>query len=115
MNGVRPRLLLALAIALEVTGTMALRPADGFSRPGWALVVVLAYGSSMAVFARAMAGGLGLGAAYATLTGIGLIAATLASAVVFDEGLSPVHAASMGLLLVGVVLLQARVASGAAP
>ena len=42
-------------------------------------------------------------------------AATLASAVVFDEGLSPVHAGSMGLLLVGVVLLQARVGPRSAP
>lgn len=104
----RARALLALAIALEVTGTMALRPADGFRHSGWAVVVVAGYTCSVVVFARALTAGLGLGVAYGTLTGVGLVAAALASAVVFSEGLSATQALALVLLLAGVVLLQPR-------
>lgn len=102
----RARLLLAVAIALEVVGTLSLRLSDGFTHPVWTAMVVIGYLTSITVFARALSLGMGLGVAYATLTGVGLIAAALASAVVFDEGLGPLDAAGLTLLLLGVLLLQ---------
>ncbi|GAB2759341.1 SMR family transporter [Nocardioides salsibiostraticola] len=102
----RGRILLATAIGLEVMGTMSLRLADGFTEPIWTALVVTGYVSSIAVFARALSLGMGLGVAYATLTGVGLIAAALASAVVFDERLGLLDAGGLLLVLMGVLLLQ---------
>ena len=104
----RPQVLLAVAIALEVTGTLCLRAADGFAQPAWTGVVVASYGTSMFVFARAMAAGLPLGVGYTTLTGVGLACATLASRLLFDEPLSPAGSVGLALLFVGVVALQWR-------
>lgn len=102
----RGRILLATAIGLEVMGTMSLRLADGFTEPIWTALVATGYVSSIAVFARAISLGMGLGVAYATLTGVGLIAAALASAVVFDERLGLLDAGGLLLVLMGVLLLQ---------
>jgi small multidrug resistance pump len=110
----RARLLLALAILLEVTGTLALRESDGFRQPGWTVVVVLGYASSMVVFARCLTRGMSLSVAYGTLTGTGLLAAALASAVVFREGLTAWSATAMVVLLLGLVLLQRREPEAAA-
>lgn len=110
----RARLLLVVAIGLEVTGTLSLRLSDGFTEPAWTTLVVAGYVSSIAVFARALSLGMGLGVAYATLTGVGLLAAALASALVFDEGLGPLDALGLTLLLVGVVMLQRRPRAGVA-
>ena len=104
----RPYLLLAVAIALEVAGTLCLRASDGFAHPAWTAAVVAAYGTSMFVFARAMTEGLPLGVGYSTLTGVGLACATLASLVLFHEPLSAAGVVGMLLLVVGVVALQWR-------
>ncbi|KQT94739.1 hypothetical protein ASG49_07935 [Marmoricola sp. Leaf446] len=104
----RPSLLLAVAIALEVTGTLCLRASDGFAHPAWTVAVVAAYGTSMFVFARALSAGLPLGVGYSTLTGVGLACATLASLALFHEPLSGPGVVGMVLLVVGVVALQWR-------
>lgn len=101
-------LLLALAIALEVMGTLCLRASDGFTRPGPALGVLLGYGVSLVFFARSIDGGLGLGVSYGTLTGCGLAAAALISALVFDEPLTLVQVIGLAVLAVGVVALARR-------
>lgn len=104
----RPALLLVLAIALEVTGTLCLRLSDGFTSVGWTAAVVGGYLTSMFVFARAISLGLPLGVGYATLTGVGLACATVMSLALFAEPLSAVNTAGLVVLLVGVVALQRR-------
>lgn len=100
--------LLAVAIVLEVGGTMSLRLSDGFTQVAWTGVAVLAYGTSIAIFGQALVRGMNLGVGYGTLTGVGLMAAALASAVVFDEGLTLLQGSALVLLLLGVLLLQPR-------
>ncbi len=102
--------LLAAAIVLEVGGTMSLRLSDGFTHVAWTALAVVAYGTSIAIFGQALVRGMNLGVGYATLTGVGLMAAALASAVVFDEGLTVLQGSALVLLLVGVLLLQPRAA-----
>jgi multidrug transporter EmrE-like cation transporter len=46
-------ILLAAAIVSEVCGTLSLKVADGFRRPGFMVVVVLCYGVSFAMLALA--------------------------------------------------------------
>ena len=103
-----PWLLLVLAIALEVGGTLCLRASDGFTRPAPALGVLLGYGISLVFFARSISEGIGLGVAYGTLTGCGLAAASLLSTLVFHESLTPVQVVGLVVLAVGVVALVRR-------
>lgn len=98
-------LLLTLAIALEVAGTLCLRASDGFTQPAPALGVLLGYGISLVFFGRAISGGIGLGVAYGTLTGCGLAAAALLSALVFHEPLTPVQVFGLLVLTTGVLAL----------
>lgn len=100
--------LLALAIVLEVAGTLSLRLSDGFTHPGWTIVAISGYATSIVVFGQALVRGMNLGVGYGTLTGVGLSAAALASAVVFSEGLTVLQAAALITLLFGVLLLQPR-------
>ena len=102
----RARALLALAILLEVSGTLCLRLSDAFTALGWAAAVVGCYVTSMFVFARALALGLPLSVGYATMTATGLTCATLASWALFAEPLSAVQAGGLLLLVAGVVALQ---------
>lgn len=108
LNSLPSVLLLAIAIALEVAGTLCLRASDGFTRPLPAIGVLVGYGVSLVFFARALSGGLGLGVAYGTLTGCGLAAAALLSAFLFDEPLSLVQLLGLAILAVGVVALTRR-------
>lgn len=98
--------LLALAILLEVSGTLCLRLSDAFTALGWAVAVVTCYVTSMFVFARALALGLSLSIGYATMTATGLICATVASWALFAERLTAVQVGGLVLLVVGVVALQ---------
>lgn len=105
---VRARVLLTVAILLEVVGTLSLRASDGFTHPGWTSLVVGGYVTSVVVFGRVLALGMTLGVAYGTLTAVGLVAAALTSAVVYRESLDLLTGTGLLLLLGGVVLLQRR-------
>ena len=105
----RPRSLWLLggAVATEVVGTLALRVSDGFTRPLPTLGTLLGYGVSLWLFSLLLdRGGIGLGAAYATLTGAGLVAATAASVLLFGDPLTAVQALGLLLLAAGVVVVQ---------
>ena len=108
----RARALLALAILLEVSGTLCLRLSDVFTALGWAAAVVTCYVTSMFVFARALALGVSLSIGYATMTATGLTCATLASWALFAERLSAVQVGGLVLLVIGVVALQSGTPSG---
>jgi len=106
---VRPRSLWLLggAVVTEVVGTLALRVSDGFTRPLPTLGTLLGYGVSLWLFSLLLdRGGIGLGAAYATLTGAGLVAATAASVLLFGDPLTAVQALGLLLLAAGVVVVQ---------
>jgi small multidrug resistance pump len=105
---VPPWLLLALAVAGEVLGTLCLRASAGFTRPLPALGVLAAYGVSLPLFARALSGGLGLGVAYGTLTACGLAAAALLGVLVFGEPLTATQGAGLALLAAGTVVMTRR-------
>ncbi|QWC85470.1 QacE family quaternary ammonium compound efflux SMR transporter [Nocardioidaceae bacterium] len=99
-------LLLTAAVAGEVAGTASLRLSEGLTRPVFTLGVVLLYGASIAIFGRVLGRGMSLGVAYGTITASGLVAATLLSAVAFDDRLSVVHVIGILVLGTGAVLLQ---------
>ncbi len=99
--------LLTGAVLTEVAGTLALRVSDGFTRWLPTAVTLLGYGVSLWLFSLLLdRGGVALGTAYATLTGAGLAAATLASVLLFRDPLTAVQLVGMATLTAGVLVLQ---------
>jgi small multidrug resistance pump len=106
-----PVLWRATAIGTEVVATTALKLSDGFTRIGWAAVVVVGYGISFYAMSVALRS-IPLGVVYAVWSGIGTAAIVLIGFVLFREVLDAVKLAGIGLIIVGVVMLNG--ATGAA-
>lgn len=96
---------LALAIATEVAGTVALRLSDGFSRLLPSTVVVVGYGLSF-LFLSLTLRGLSLSVTYAVWAGVGTAAIALVGAAALGEPLTTVKVASLALIVAGVVGLN---------
>ena len=92
--------LLVGAVATEVVGTLALRVSDGFTRWLPTTATLVGYGVSLWVFSLLLARGrTALGTAYATLTGVGLAAATVASVWLFRDPLTVVQVVGNAVLV----------------
>jgi small multidrug resistance pump len=102
-----PAWLLTGAVVTEVAGTLALRLSDGFTRWLPTTATLIGYGVSLWLFSLLLArGGTALGTAYATLTGVGLAAATVASVWLFRDPLTAVQLVGICVLAAGVLVLQ---------
>jgi small multidrug resistance pump len=99
-------LLLVGAILFEVTGTLALKAADGFSRLVPSVVVVVGYVLSFACLGFALQRGLSVGVSYAIWSAVGTSLIAALGVVLFHESLTPTAIAGIGLIIIGVVLLQ---------
>jgi small multidrug resistance pump len=97
---------LVLAIALEVSATLAFRAADGFGRPWWLLVVVPGYVGSTMLLSVVLKRGMGVGVAYGVWSAVGVALTALAAAVLFAEALTPVSFAGIALVIVGVLMVN---------
>lgn len=100
-----PALWLTLAIGSEVIATTALKLSDGFSRWGWGVVVVAGYGFSFYALSVTLRS-IPLGVVYAVWSGIGTAAIVLIGYVLFREVLDVVKLAGIGLIIIGVVMLN---------
>ena len=98
-------LLLATAILLEVTGTLALRMATT-GRRAWYAVVAVGYAGAFAALTATLAAGLPLGVAYGIWAAVGVALTAVASHVLFDEPLTPVMGAGIALIAAGVLLVE---------
>jgi small multidrug resistance pump len=98
-------IFLALAIALEVTGTFLLKLSNGFEKWHWGVVSILCYSACFWVLAPAMKV-LPVGVVYAIWAGIGIVAATIIGVVAFDERLGALQSLCIMLVLVGAVGLR---------
>lgn len=92
---------LALAIGLEVVGTLCLKLSAGLTRPGLFVVTLGSYGLAFSMLALALQE-LKLGLAYAVWAGVGTALVALLGAALFDERLTPAQIASIGLIVLGV-------------
>lgn len=98
---------LAVAILAEVTGTVALRYSEGFTRLLPSSVVVLGYGVAFVALARSLVRGMPLGLGYAVWAGTGVALVAVLGAVLFSERLSPLQIGGLVLVVAGVVALEA--------
>lgn len=97
--------LLMTAIGVEVAATALLPRADGFTQPFWSVVVVTGYALSiwlLAIVVRSMP----VSIAYAVWAGVGTAVVAVIGVLFLGESLGPLKAASLGLIVVGVVGLN---------
>lgn len=98
-------LLLALAITSEVAATVALRYADGFTKLGPSVIVVLGYASSfwlLSLILKQMA----VGTTYAIWAGVGTAAVALIGIVALGEPATALKIGSLALIIAGVIGLN---------
>jgi small multidrug resistance pump len=96
---------LALAIGTEVVATTALKLSNGFQQLGWAAVVVVGYGISFYALSVSIKT-IPLGVVYAVWSGVGTAAIVMIGWVLFREVLDGVKLAGIGLIIIGVVMLN---------
>lgn len=94
------------AIVAEVTGTIALRYSEGFSRLGPSLLVLLGYGVAFLSLAQALVRGMPVGVAYGIWAALGIILIALIGAVFLGESLTWVQIGGIALIIGGVVALE---------
>jgi small multidrug resistance pump len=98
-------LYLITAIVAEVIGTSALKAADGFTRPGPSIVVVIAYGVSF-LFLSLTLRTLPIGVAYAVWSGVGVVLVTIVAWFLYQQRLDWPAVAGIALILAGVLVLN---------
>ena len=102
--------LLGLAIVIEVVSTVLLPRTDGFSRPGWTTVVVLGYAVSIGLLAVVVRS-LPVSVTYAVWSGVGTALVAVIGLLFLGESLTRVQAASLALIVIGVVGVNVGAAS----
>jgi small multidrug resistance pump len=106
-----PWLMLALAIAGEVAGTLCLKASEGFTRPLPSLGAVAGYAVAFFFLAQVLRT-IPVGVTYAIWAGTGVAAVTLLGWLLFGQRLDPPALLGIGLIVAGVIVLN--VWSGAA-
>ncbi|GAA1864387.1 multidrug efflux SMR transporter [Pseudonocardia ailaonensis] len=107
-------LWLALAIGAEVSGTVALKFSQGFSRLVPSVIVVLGYGTAFYALSRALSRGMAIGVAYGVWAAVGVAAIAIIGALFLEEPLTWVQVGGIVLVIAGVVALELGGASSRA-
>lgn len=102
-----PYLLLALAIVSEVCATSCLKLTEGFSKLWPSVGVALGYTLSFVLLGRALKH-IPVSVAYAVWSGAGTAAVAAIGVVAFGEQLGRAQWIGIGLVVVGVVVLNLR-------
>ena len=98
-------LYLAIAIVSEVCGTLSLRMAANGSKT-WYAAVAAGYAVAFVLLALTLAQGVGLGVAYGIWAAAGVALTAIASQIFFKESLTLVMTLGIGLIIVGVLLIE---------
>ncbi|WP_455852613.1 multidrug/spermidine efflux SMR transporter subunit MdtI [Pantoea endophytica] len=96
---------LALAIGLEIVANIFLKYSNGFRRPLFGVLSLVAVLAAFSALAQAVKG-IDLTVAYALWGGLGLLATVAAGWILFGQRLSRVGWLGVGLLLIGMVLIK---------
>jgi quaternary ammonium compound-resistance protein SugE len=98
-------ILIAIAGALEVTFTTAMKYADGFTKLVPSLIFLVAYAGSAWFLAQAVRT-IPLGTAYAVWTGIGAVGTALIGIALFGEPATALRLMFLALIVIGIVGLK---------
>jgi small multidrug resistance pump len=99
-------LWLAVAIIAEVTGTLALRFSEGFTRLVPSILVVLGYGVAFLALSQALVRGMPVGVAYGVWAAVGVTLVALFGAMFLGESLTLVQVGGIALVIGGVLALE---------
>ncbi|KIH96904.1 multidrug transporter [Streptomonospora alba] len=99
-------LLLIGAIAAEVTGTIALRFSDGFTRLVPSLVALAGYGAAFWLLAQVLVRGMNIGVAYGVWAALGVSLVAVIGALFLGDSLTWVQACGVALVIGGVLALE---------
>ena len=102
--GARRWLLLAIAIALEVTASLSLKGA--LDAPALYAVVVAGYVGSFACLGGALRAGAPLGVAYGIWGATGVVLTATLSTLLFAEPFTPLMGVGIALIVAGVLLVE---------
>ena len=102
---------LALAIGTEVVATTALKLSDGFRQLAWGAMVVVGYGISFYALSVSLRT-IPLGVVYAVWSGVGTAVIVLIGWVLFHEVLDALKLAGIGLIIIGVLMLNGTGSGG---
>lgn len=97
---------LLLAIALEVSGTAAMKLSAGLTRPLWSLSIYVLYAASLSAFPLALKGGIEVSTAYAVWSGIGTTLTALIGVVRFGDTMNGTKALALVAIMGGCVLIS---------
>ena len=97
--------LLAIAIAVEVASTAALPRTEGFREPAWAAGVLMGYAVAIWLLAVVVQR-LPVSVTYAVWAGLGTAAIAVVGVVFLGESWNPVKLTAIGLIVIGVVVLN---------
>lgn len=97
---------LAGAILAEVTGTVALRFSEGFTRWVPTVVVALGYGVAFYALSQALVRGMAIGVAYGVWAAAGVALIALIGAAFLGEGLTWIQVGGIALVIGGVLALE---------
>ncbi|UQZ88921.1 QacE family quaternary ammonium compound efflux SMR transporter [Deltaproteobacteria bacterium Smac51] len=98
-------LYLVLAVFGELIGTTCLKYAQGFTRPLPSAGAVGAYVICFYFLSKSLTG-INLSVAYASWSGLGIVAAALLSLFLFNEQLNLIGIIAVVLIIAGVVILN---------
>lgn len=101
-----PYILLAVAIAGEVTATVSLKLADGFSKLVPSILVIAGYGLAFTMLAQVLKLGLPVSITYAVWAAVGVALVALIGAMFLGEGMNVTMIVGLVLVIGGVVLLE---------
>lgn len=98
-------LYLALAIALEVTGSSFMKASDGFSKTFPTAITIIAYLACFFFLSQALKS-LPLGLAYAIWAGLGIVLTAVISVIIFKERLDLPAILGIAMIVCGVVVMN---------
>ena len=100
-----PYLYLLLAIVSEVIGSAFLKSSDGFSKLYPTITTIISFLICFYFLSKTLQH-LPLNITYASWAGLGLVLTTIISVIVFKENVNLISIISIGLIVIGVVLLN---------
>jgi len=98
--------MLALAIVLEVTGTLSMRASEGFTRVTFTLLTVVGYLGAFTLLGLVLKQGLPVGVVYGIWAGAGVALVAVLGRFVFGEPLTVLMWVGFLLIIAGVWLVE---------
>lgn len=98
-------LYLSIAIVAEVIGTSFLKSAEGFTRIGPSIIVLVCYGIAFYLLSLTLKT-IPVGIAYAVWSGVGIALIALVGWIVLGQALDTPAIIGIGLIVSGVVVLN---------